>query len=159
MGGHVDCARELLEAGCDASLLNVDGLDGWAIARTPHPNRDRQKNRLQIWAMKGRVTKVDKAKKKAAGAAKGRSEAAVAAAMPGAKSRKHKAKKASEEKSKSAVKGAGKAGTASKPRKKPGKPQKKKLAQAGANHVASPAARGDTGGDDSSDLEEWSDDD
>lgn len=154
----MDCARELLEAGCDASLLNVDGLDGWAIARTPHPNRDRQKNRLQIWAMKGRVTKVDKAKKKAAGAAKGRSEAAVAAAMPGAKSRKHKAKKASEEKSKSAVKGAGKAGTASKPRK-PGKPQKKKLAQTGANHVASPAARGDTGGDDSSDLEEWSDDD
>ena len=31
-GGHVDCVRLLLDAGCDTALRNDEGLTGWELA-------------------------------------------------------------------------------------------------------------------------------
>ena len=31
-GGHVDCIHELLNAGCDTTLVNETGLSGWELA-------------------------------------------------------------------------------------------------------------------------------
>eukprot|EP01051_Picozoa_sp_SAG22_P017840 SAG22_NODE_2848_length_2160_cov_6.810771_2_plen_246_part_00 len=33
-GGHVECVRLLLAAGCDVTLLNAAGLTGWELAET-----------------------------------------------------------------------------------------------------------------------------
>ena len=44
-GGHVDCVRMLLEAGCDTALCNYSGLTGWELAEQLH--------RSEVLALRG----------------------------------------------------------------------------------------------------------
>ena len=160
MGGHVDCAKALLEAGCNPNLLTEKGVSGWDLCVVVHSDAAKTRGRQAILKMRGSVHRLVAPDIKFT--ATGTTRAPAISARTSEKStpsrNPEKSSPPKKDKKKSKSKEKTKANAEQKEKKKPQQKLKRSSPkQKGGGGVRASKKVGDDSGTESSDLEEWSD--
>ena len=158
MGGHHDCAKALLEAGCNPNLMNEKSASGWDICALSHPDGNKTRGRQLILRMRGSVHRAVAAPtptppvSTAASSSEDKPAKDKASSSPKKEKRTEKTNMKDRDRHKSTGRRKGKGKADQKKHSKRSGPK-----QSGGSGARAPKKPGAGSSDDSSDLDEWSD--